>query len=174
MEIGNKAPDFRLKGVDDKEYTLDSFKDKKILVVIFTCNHCPYVKAYEDRLISIQNDYSDNVQLIAINSNDSIAYPDDSFEKMKERAKEKNFNFPYLRDETQEIAKDYDAERTPHIFVFDENRELKYTGRIDDNWQEPEKVKKQELREALNSLINGEEVKEPMTRAILSIIKWKQ
>jgi len=174
MEIGNKAPDFRLKGVDDKEYTLDSFKDKKILVVIFTCNHCPYVKAYEDRLISIQNDYSDNVQLIAINSNDSIAYPDDSFEKMKERAKEKNFNFPYLRDETQEIAKDYDAERTPHIFVFDENRELKYTGRIDDNWQEPEKVKKQELREALNSLINGEEVKEPITHAIGCTIKWKQ
>ncbi len=174
MNIGDKAPNFRLKGVDNREYSLDSFKDKKILVIMFTCNHCPYVKAYEDRLIDIQMEYNDRgVQLLAINSNDDKAYPEDSFENMKIRAKQKRFNFPYLRDETQEATRAYNAERTPHIFVFDKDRKLRYTGRVDDNWQEPDKVTKQELREALDTLIKGKEVKNPETHAIGCTIKWK-
>lgn len=175
MEIGDNAPNFRLKGIDNKEYTLDNFKSKKVLVIIFTCNHCPYVKAYEDRLIDIQMEYKDKgVQLIAINSNDDNSYPEDNFENMKLRAKQKKFNFPYLRDESQETAKSYNAERTPHIFVFDKDKKLRYTGRIDDNWQEPDKVTKQDLREALDLLIKGKEVKNPVTHAIGCTIKWKQ
>ncbi|MBI2668086.1 thioredoxin family protein [Candidatus Woesearchaeota archaeon] len=175
MEIGNKAPNFRLKGVDNKDYTLDSFKSKKALVIIFSCNHCPYVRAYEDRLIDIQMEYKDKgVQLIAINSNDDNAYPEDSFENMKLKSKQKKFNFPYLRDESQETAKSYSAERTPHIFVFDKDRILRYTGRIDDNWQDPDKVSKQDLREALDLLIKGKEVKNPITHVIGCTIKWKQ
>ena len=175
MNIGDKAPDFKLKGVDNKEYSLYNFKDKKVLVVIFTCNHCPYVKAYEDRLIAIQRDYSNKiVQLVAINSNNDKAYPEDSFDKMKIRSREKKFNFPYLRDETQEVAKAYSGERTPHIFIFDEERKLRYTGRVDDNWEHPDKVTKQDLREAIGALVNGQEVPNPTTHAIGCTIKWKQ
>jgi peroxiredoxin len=144
LSIGSKAPGFSLPGVDGQEYSLDSFADKKIIVVIFSCNHCPYVQAYEDRMIAIQRDYEDKgVALVAINSNETKNYPTDSFEHMVERVKEKEFNFPYLRDEIQEIADAYGAERTPHLFVFNENRELTYTGAIDDNWKEPDKVKRE-------------------------------
>ena len=174
MDIKDKAPNFKLKGIDNKEYTLDSFKSKKVLVIIFTCNHCPYVRAYEDRLIDIQMEYKDKgVKLIAINSNDDNSYPEDSFENMKLRAKQKKFNFLYLRDETQDVAKSYNAERTPHIFVFKDGI-LRYTGRIDDNWQDSDKVTKQDLREALDLLIKGKEVKNPVTHALGCTIKWKQ
>jgi peroxiredoxin len=175
MNINDTAPDFKLKGTDDQEHSLEDAKEKKVLVVIFTCNHCPYVKAYEDRLIEIQNDYKDKgVQLVGINSNDESTHPDDNFESMKKRVEEKGFNFPYLRDETQEVAKAYGGERTPHIFVFDEERKLRYTGRIDDNWEHPEQVTKQDLREALDALVEGKEVPNPETHAIGCTIKWKQ
>ena len=118
LKIGSPAPDFNLLSVDENRYSLQSFKDKKAVIVIFSCNHCPYAQAYENRIIRIQKDYSDNVQVIAINSNDDSEYPDDSFENMKERAKNKSFNFPYLRDETQDIAKAYDASHTPEIFLL--------------------------------------------------------
>src|ERR1043166_9887580 len=102
LEIGQRAPDFTLPGVDGKGYSLSSYKDRKIVVVMFTCNHCPYVQAYEDRLISIQRDYANkSVQLIAINANDSAGYPEDSFDNMVRRAGKKNFNSPYLRDDTR-------------------------------------------------------------------------
>src|SRR2546427_9593188 len=107
------APDFSLKGTDDKTYSLASFKDAKALVVVFSCNHCPYVKAYEGRMIAIQRDYaSKGVRFVAINSNDDKGYPEDSFENMVRRAKEKGFNFPYLRDDTQQVAKAYGATHT--------------------------------------------------------------
>ncbi len=175
METGAAAPDFRnLKGVDGKTYSLADFKSASALVIVFSCNHCPYVQAYEDRLISLQNEFkSKGVQFVAINANDATNYPDDSFENMVKRAQEKNFNFPYLRDESQEVAKAYRASHTPHLFVFDQNRKLAYTGKIDDNWQNPELVKERYLREALSALSEGKAPKESATFAIGCTIKWK-
>ena len=120
MPLGTVAPPFSLPGVDGETYSLDSFSDAELLVVVFTCNHCPYAIACEDRLVAIQSDYGDKgVRLVAINPNDAEKYPDDSFDKMKERAAAKDFNFPYLRDESQEVARAYDAACTPDVFVFD-------------------------------------------------------
>lgn len=175
LKIGSQAPDFNLLSVDNKFYSLQSFDDKKILIVIFSCNHCPYVQAYEHRIISIQKDFADNgVQIVAINSNEDVNYPEDSFDEMIKRSKEKQFNFPYLRDETQEIAKVYGATHTPEIFLFDKERKLRYHGKIDDNWKEPEKVKYQYLRDAIKEVLDGKEVSIPETFSIGCTIKWKQ
>lgn len=174
LKIGSRAPGFSLPAVDGKFYSLNSFLDKKILVIIFSCNHCPYVQAYEQRIIEIQKEFENRgVQIIAINSNDDIKYPEDSFEEMKKRAADKNFNFPYLRDETQEVARSYGATHTPQIFLFDENRKLRYEGKIDDNWQEPEKVKSRYLRDAILEVLEGKEVSVPETFSIGCTIKWK-
>ncbi|MEG8946330.1 thioredoxin family protein [Rosettibacter firmus] len=173
LKIGSKAPDFNLPAVDGNTYSLNSFKDKEALIVIFSCNHCPYVRAYEDRIIQIQNDYKDKLQIVAINSNDTKNYPEDSFEEMIKRAKEKKFNFPYLRDETQEIAKAYGATHTPEIFLFDKERKLVFHGKIDDNWQEPEKVKTPYLRNAIDELLSGKAISVPETFTIGCTIKWK-
>ena len=175
LKLGSKLPDFNLPSTDGKNYSVDSFADKKALIVIFSCNHCPYVIAYEERMKQIQEDYSlKGVAIVAINSNDDKEYPDDSFENMKKRADEKNFNFPYLRDESQEIAKAFDATHTPEIFLFDEKRELAFHGKIDDNWQEPEKAKSKYLREALDELLEGKEISVPETFTIGCTIKWKK
>lgn len=172
LALGSKAPDFDLKGVDGKRYSLDSFRDKPILAVIFSCNHCPYVVAYEDRMVSIQKDYAaKGVQLVAVNSNDEVEYPEDSFSNMIKRAKEKGFNFPYLRDETQEVVTAYGAVCTPHVFAFDKSRVLSYRGRIDDS-RDPSKVKSQDLRNALDDLISGSAVRVPDTRPFGCSIKW--
>ncbi|MBI5202788.1 MAG: thioredoxin family protein [Elusimicrobia bacterium] len=169
------APDFSLPGVDGKTYALASFKDAKALVVVFSCNHCPYVQAYEGRMIELQKDYAARgVRLVAINSNDAVNYPDDSFDAMKARAEELGFNFPYLHDESQQAAKAYGATHTPHLFVFGPDRRLAYTGKIDDNWQEPAKVTKRFLRDALEDLLAGKPVREPETHAIGCTIKWKR
>lgn len=172
LALGSKAPDFDLKGVDGKRYSLDSFRDKPILAVIFSCNHCPYVVAYEDRMVSIQKDYAaKGVQLVAVNSNDEVEYPEDSFPNMIKRAKEKGFNFPYLRDETQEVVTAYGAVCTPHVFAFDKSRVLSYRGRIDDS-RDPSRVKSQDLRNALDDLISGSAVRVPDTRPFGCSIKW--
>lgn len=172
MNIGDPAPDFNLPGVDGKSYSLEDFSEKKILVVMFTCNHCPYVKAYEDRLISIQHDYLDRgVSLVAINSNDDQRVPEDNFENMVGRAKMKNFNFPYLRDKDQKIVTAYGARVTPEVYVFDSERRLRYHGRVDDN-RDPQRVTKHELREAIDSLVRGDEVLAPETAAFGCTIKW--
>jgi len=173
LKIGSPAPYFKLLAVDGNTYSLDSFKDKEALIVIFSCNHCPYVRAYEDRIIQIQNDYKDRLQIVAINSNDTTNYPEDSFEEMIKRAKEKNFNFPYLRDETQEIAKAYGATHTPEIFLFDKERKLVFHGKIDDNWQEPSKVKTPYLRNAIEELLANKPISVPETFTIGCTIKWK-
>ena len=174
LKIGSRAPGFSLPAVDGKFYSLNSFIDKKILIVIFSCNHCPYVQAYEDRIIALQKEFEKyGVQIIAVNSNDDVKYPDDSFEEMKKRATDKKFNFPYLRDETQEVARAYGASHTPQIFLFDENRKLKYEGKIDDNWQQPNKVKSKYLRDAIEEVLGGKEVSVPETFSIGCTIKWK-
>jgi peroxiredoxin len=172
LPLGKSAPDFDLPGVDGKQYSLDSFKDSPVLVVVFSCNHCPYVKAYEDRMVSIQRDYaSKGVRFVAINSNDEKSYPEDSFAQMVVRAKEKGFNFPYLRDGSQEVATVYGAVCTPHVFAFDQNRTLRYRGRIDDS-REPAKVTSHDLRNALDDLVDGREVRVPDTRPFGCSIKW--
>ncbi len=175
MAVGTPAPTFSLPGVDGKTWSLDSFSDAKVLVVVFTCNHCPYAKASEDRLIAIQDDYADaGVRLVAINPNDAERYPDDSFAAMKERASEKKFNFPYLRDETQEVARAYDAACTPDIFVFDAGRKLVYNGRIDDNWREPDQVKRHDLRLAIDAALQNTTVDFYHKPSMGCSIKWKQ
>lgn len=174
LVIGSKCPHFNLPATDGKNYSLDSFSDKKLLVVIFSCNHCPYVQAYEDRIIEIQNDYKDVLSIVAISSNETVNYPEDSFEKMKERAEQKGFNFPYLFDETQDVAKEFGATHTPEIFLFDEDRKLAFHGKIDDNWQDPKNVKSKYLRNAIEELIAGKKVSVPETFTIGCTIKWKK
>jgi len=175
LKIGSSAPDFNLPGVDGNKYSLSSFKDKQALIVIFSCNHCPYVQAYEGRMKQIQDEYKHKgVAVIAINSNEDINYPDDSFEKMKIRAAEQDFNFFYLRDEDQSVAIAYDATHTPEIFLFDKERKLAFHGKIDDNWQEPERVQNHYLRNALNELLDGIEISVPETFTIGCTIKWKK
>jgi peroxiredoxin len=174
LKIGYTAPDFNLLSVDGNKYSLHSFPEKKAIVVIFSCNHCPYVQAYENRIIQIQKDYSDKLQVVAINSNDDSEYPDDSLENMKERAKNKSFNFHYLRDDTQEVAKAYDATHTPEIFLFNQERKLVFHGKIDDNWQDPTSVKANYLRDAIDELLSGKEISVPETFTIGCTIKWKK
>jgi len=174
MKLGETAPDFSLEATDGRSYTLRDFQDARALVVIFSCNHCPYVKAYEDRMMAIQRDYlAKGVRLVAINSNDSVHYPDDSFAEMVKRAKQKGFNFPYLRDESQDAARKYGATHTPHLFVFDQRRALAYTGKIDDNWEHPEQASEHYLREALDDLAVGKPPRLAETHAIGCTIKWK-
>lgn len=173
LKIGDKLPEFTLIATNGRECNLYEFEESKIIVVMFTCNHCPYVQAYEERLIKLQKDFSDKwVTFVAINSNDDKNYPEDSFENMKIRAKEKGYNFPYLRDETQEIAKTFGASHTPEIFVFDQNRILRYHGKIDDNWQKPDKVTKEYLREVITALLEGKPIENPENQAIGCTVKW--
>lgn len=173
LKIGERAPDFSLPGIDGKTYSLSSFADKKILIILFTCNHCPYVQAWEDRLIAIQKEYANKaVQLVGINANDEIKYPDDSFEKMIKRAQEKGFNFPYLRDKDQRVAKAYDAACTPEIYVFDQAQRLRYHGRVDDNYQDAQAVKSHDLRNAIEDLAANRSVRIPLTHAMGCSIKW--
>lgn len=174
LKIGSQMPAFNLRSVDGKYYSPDLFKDKKALVVIFSCNHCPYVQAYEERIKDIAQDYAvKGVALVAINSNDDSQYEEDSFENMIKRAEDKNFNFPYLRDEDQSVAKTFDASHTPEIFLFDSVNKLAYHGKIDDNWKEPEKAKSKYLRSALDELLAGKEISVPETFSIGCTIKWK-
>ena len=175
LSINSKLPTFNLKGVDGKFYSPESFPGAYALVIVFSCNHCPYVQAYEGRMIDIQNKYKEkSVHLMAINSNDDVTYPDDSFENMKKRASEQNFNFLYLRDDDQSIAKAFDATHTPEIFVFNKNSELVYHGKIDDNWQEPERVVNHYLKDALDELLEKKEISVPETYSIGCTIKWKK
>ncbi len=174
LKINSECPYFSLPGTDGREYKLTDFSDSGILIVIFSCNHCPYVQAYEDRIKSIQKEFEPKgVQIVAVNSNDAVKYPDDSFEEMKIRAEKKKFNFPYLRDEDQSVAKAFGATHTPEIFLFNKERKLFYHGKIDDNWQEPDKVKNHYLRDAITELLDGKEISVPETFSIGCTIKWK-
>ncbi len=173
--IGDKAADFRLKNVDGTYISMADYPDAKGFVVIFTCNHCPFAKAYEDRIIAINDKYSPKgMPVLAINPNDPGVVPDDSFENMKIRAREKNFTFPYLVDETQEVYKKYGATRTPHVFVL--KREggdlvVSYIGTIDDNYQDASKVQQHYLADALDALLEGRTPDPAVTKAIGCSIK---
>jgi peroxiredoxin len=175
LKVGEQAPGFSpLPATDGKSYSLDSFEGSKAVVISFTCNHCPYAEAYEDRFIALANDFSPKgIAFIAINPNDAEGYPADSFEAMKVRASKKGFPFPYLRDESQAVAKAYGAVCTPHIFVLDPNRKLVYEGRIDDNWREPDAVTSPDLRNALEDVVAGRPVGTPQANPMGCSIKWK-
>ena len=174
VPLGTKAIDFCLKGIDGKMHSLADYDDKEILVIIIMCNHCPYVQAVDDRLVQLQEKFVErNVQLVGINPNDGIKYPEDNFEGMVKRAKEKGYNFPYLRDEDQSIAKKYQAQCTPDIYVYNKERALCYHGQIDDNWQHPEKVTSHDLNDAIQALLEGETPSSNQYPSMGCSIKWK-
>ncbi len=181
LDIGASAPDFKLPGVDGRDYTLKDFDDAKVLVVLFTCNHCPTAQAYEERLLKLHADYKDRgVALVAISPNDPLAvrldelgYTDlgDSLEDMKIRAKDHKFTFPYLYDgETQKASAAYGALATPHVFIFDQQRKLRYNGRIDD--AEVKEVKSRDARNAIDALLAGKPVPVEKTRIFGCSTKW--
>ena len=173
-KIGSSAPDFNLPATDGQNWTLDSFKETRVLVIIFTCNHCPYAKAAWPLLVKLAQEFKEKgVAFVAINPNDETQYPEDSFELMKQRVDDWQINFPYLRDETQEVARAYGAVCTPDVFVFNQDRKLYYHGRINDNWQEPQKVTKEELREALESSLANNHPPAIQYPSIGCSIKWK-
>ena len=172
--LGTSAPDFKLPSVDDKSYALKDFADKKVLVLMFICNHCPYVQAIEDRIIQLQRHYEGkSVQLTGICSNDPTDYPDDSPAALLKRWKEKDYRFPYLIDETQDVARKYGAVCTPDIFVYGAGRKLAYRGQLDNNWKEPAKVSRQDLTEAVDLLLQGKPAPQEQTPSMGCSIKWK-
>jgi len=180
LEIGSAAPGFRLKGVDNKTYTLADFASLRALVIVFNCNHCPTAQAYQDRLIEIYNKYtSKGVALVVISSNSSKSlnlweqgWSDlgDSFEEMKIRAKDKGFKFPYLYDgDDQKTAIAYGPVATPHAFVFDKNRKLQYVGCIDESM---EKGKGETLQNAIDAILEGRKIEKPVTKVFGCSTKW--
>jgi thiol-disulfide isomerase/thioredoxin len=182
LEPGSKAPDFSLPGVDGKQYSLRSFEKAPVLIIIFSCNHCPTAQAYEDRIVAIAKDYrAKGVALVMIspNSPEAVSYSElgytdmgDSFEEMKLRAKNKGFTFPYLYDgETQKCSLEYGPVATPHCFVFDRNRILRYSGRVDGS-EKPGTGNGEDLRNAIDAVIAGRSVSPPVTKVFGCSVKW--
>lgn len=172
---GDTIIDFTLPATDGQTYTAhEFFSGAAAAIVVFTCNHCPYVKAWEDRVNVIARDYaSQGVRMLAINANDVSRYPADSLENMAKRATEKGFVFPYLYDESQVVAHAYGAERTPEVFVFDASGKLRYHGAPDDNYEDEKAVKHRYAREALDAILAEKEVTTAETKAVGCTIKWK-
>jgi len=173
LQIGDKAPGFSLNATDGNKYKLRNFEDSKFLVLFFTCNHCPYVIGSDENTRELADDFaSKGVRFVAINSNSPNTYPEDDFEHMKSRMKEYNFPWLYLYDSSQETALDYGALKTPHFFVFDEERTLVYTGRAVDYPRDASKAKTFDLRLALEELLQGKDPNTPVTNPIGCNIKW--
>lgn len=173
-ELGAFAADFSLPGVDGRTHSLESYASAKVLVVMFICNHCPYVQSVEGRLVELAKALKpEGVVFVGINSNDATHYPDDSFDNMKRRAKEKRYTFDYLLDESQEVGRAYGAVCTPDFFVFDQERRLRYRGRLDDSPRNPGTVRRQEMKEAIRALLAGQEIPSPQHPAMGCSIKWK-
>lgn len=175
-EVGDKATDFKLKNVDGKMISMSELDEAKGVILIFTCNHCPYSKMYEDRIIALDKKYKFNgYPVVAVNPNDPVRQPEDSYENMIVRADEKGFTFPYLIDEDQQIAKAYGATRTPHVFLLEKEGSdfiVKYIGAIDDNAKEPALVQEKFVENAVQSLFKGEDPKTSYTKAIGCSVKW--
>lgn len=173
LSIGEKAPDFKLPATDGKEYSLSDFNDAKVLVVFFSCNHCPYVTGSNELTRETALKFAgQGVQFVGINSNSSNTNPIDSFENMVEQMKENDFPWLYLHDETQEIAKAYGALRTPHFYVFDEDRKLIYTGRGVDNPKDITKMTVNDLDRALTEKVANEPISNPLTNPLGCNVKW--
>ncbi|MGZ3743239.1 MAG: thioredoxin family protein [Pseudobdellovibrionaceae bacterium] len=172
-EFGLACPDFTLPAVDGKIYSLKDFPKGHPLVVMFICNHCPYVKAIEDRLIQLGKDLKAmNVKVLAICSNDEETYPEDDFAHLKKRWEEKSYPFPYLHDKTQEVAKAFGALCTPDFFVYDRDHKLAYRGRLDNSWQDASKVTRRELLDAVKLLVKGQPAPQQQTPSMGCSIKW--
>lgn len=173
--MGAVAADFSLPGVDGRVHTRMDYESAAVLVVMFICNHCPYVQAIESRLIDLVNELKPlGVAFVGINSNDPISYPEDNFEQMKKRAKEHQYPFDYLMDESQEVARAYGAVCTPDFFVFDAEKRLRYRGRLDDAPRNPAAVRSQELKRAIQALLAGEPVPEPQHASMGCSLKWRE
>jgi peroxiredoxin len=174
LEIGAKAPDFSLPATDGKTYKLSDFKDAKTLVIFFTCNHCPYVKGSDEVTRQTAEKYiKKGVKFVGINSNSENTHPDDSFEQMVERMKVNKFPWVYLRDKTQKVALAYGALKTPHFYVFDNNRKLVYTGRGVDNPKDTAKMTVNDLDKALEEHLAGKPVSVKLTNPIGCNVKWE-
>ncbi len=167
---------FSLPNVDGRTLSLDDYPEAKGFIIVFTCNHCPYAVAYELRLNKIHDRFADRgFPLIAINSNDAVKYPQDSFELMKVRAEQRGFQFPYLYDESQEVAETYGAKRTPHVFVIVKDGDywnIRYSGSIDDNYENAAAVKEHYLSDAVEAMIAGKSVPKKETNPVGCSIKW--
>ena len=173
MSLATEAPPFDLPGVDGRNHTLEEYADAPILAVVWSCNHCPYVIAWEGRMKALQDEYGDRgFRLVAINSNDAENYPADSFEAMQERARDEGFTFDYLYDEDQSVARQYGPERTPEVFLFDRNRRLVYHGAIDDNREESE-VGERYVRDAIEALLEDRDPPVSETPPVGCSVKWK-
>ena len=164
-QVGDTAEDFSLMGVDDQEHSMSDYEDAKGFVVIFTCNHCPYSVAYEDRIIALHAKFGDDYPVIAINPNDPVSYPSDNFENMKARAEEKGFKFDYLFDDGQQVFPKFGATKTPHVFLLDKDLKVQYIGAIDNSTEESD-VSKTYLADAIESLREGETLEVTSTKAI--------
>jgi peroxiredoxin len=177
-KVGDKATDFKLKNVDGKFVSLADFPDAKGFVVVFTCNNCPYAKAYQDRLISLDKKYkTKGFPVVAINPNDPSVEPGDSYDAMVKRAAEKAYTFPYLYDDKHKVYKSYGATNTPHIYILQKNKDntliVKYIGAIDDNYQDASAVQKPYIENAIEALLNNKEPDPGFTKAIGCSIKAK-
>lgn len=174
MQIADNLIHFELHGTDGEAHSSHQYDDKKALVIIFTCNHCPYARAYVSRIARLVDNYeSRGVGFFAISSNDVVQYPADSLENMHEVGKLMHLNGHYLYDESQEVARAYGAQRTPEVFVFDVNRKLAYHGAIDNNWEHADKVTETYVANALDLLLQGKEPTIKETPAVGCTIKWK-
>ncbi len=177
-EIGSTVADFKLKSTDGKTVSLTDFKDKKGVIVVFVSNHCPFAKAYEDRIIALDKKYDTlGYSVVAVNSSDASVYEEDSYDNMKVRATEKGYSFPYLQDETQAVAKTFGASRTPHAFVLRNDGTkftVQYIGTIDDNAQDAAGVSKRYIEDAINNLLAGKPIITNSTKAVGCAIKWKE
>jgi peroxiredoxin len=173
MSVIESAPAFDLPGVDGRNHTLDEYADATIIVLVQSCNHCPYVLAWEGRIDALAREYADRgVRFVAVNSNDAEAYPADSFDAMVEHAREARYSFDYLYDESQEVARALGSERTPEAFVFDADRRLVYHGAVDDNREEAD-VTTSYLRGALDAALAGEAPAIADTAPVGCTVKWR-
>lgn len=173
IALGTETPSFELPGVDGNDHSLGDYRDAKLLALVQYCNHCPYVLAWESRLMKLASDYAERgLRVVAVNSNDAARYPEDSFERMTERAEKLAFPFDYLFDASQSLVRALGAERTPEVFLFDEERRLRYHGAIDDSRDE-NAVGRSYLREAIDALLTGQEPPVAETESVGCTVKWK-
>ena len=173
LKTGDNAPEFNLKGIDDQMHSLNDYS-KKGLLVIFMCNHCPFVKAKIEAIKELHGKFKDDISIVGINSNDSVKYPDDDFESMKTVAKEKGLEIDYLVDETQEIAKKYGAVCTPDPFLFDSEKKLIFHGRIDDAMNPEAEVSEKVMINNIQKFLEGQKIEKDFDPSIGCSIKWKE
>ena len=174
LQTGDQAPDFELMGIDDSKHSLNDYADYEAVLVIFMCNHCPYVKAKVEAIKELHEKFGDKVAVVGINSNDAVKYPDDSFDAMKSVAEEKGMKFDYLVDETQEVAKRYGAMCTPDPFLFDKDRKLVFHGRIDNAMKPDDTATEKTMINNISTLLDGQKIEKDFDPSIGCSIKWKE